>query len=259
MMMNRKNNIIKVFNYNIGEDIIAFSTLRGEGIDAESPYDGFSICDYTGDDGKKVSLCRQSLCDYLGIPPQNLIIPRQTHSDTVAVIDNVPQGNITGVDSLITRLADTALAINTADCVPVLLADTTTGLISAIHAGWRGIVSEIIPKTVTEAKGLGAKDFKAVIGPAICSECFETSDEIAEKFRTKFGNCVITTNALTGKKHVDLVQSAKIQLLYTGIKEENITISDKCTRCNYTELFSARKSGVNSGRVATVIMRKNKS
>lgn len=257
--MNRKNNIIKVFNYNIGEDIIAFSTLRGEGIDAESPYDGFSICGYTGDDGKKVSLCRQSLCDYLGIPPQNLIIPRQTHSDTVAVIDNVPQGNITGVDSLITRLADTALAINTADCVPVLLADTTTGLISAIHAGWRGIVSEIIPKTVTEAKGLGAKDFKAVIGPAICSECFETSDEIAEKFRTKFGNCVITTNALTGKKHVDLVQSAKIQLLYTGIKEENITISDKCTRCNYTELFSARKSGVNSGRVATVIMRKNKS
>lgn len=259
MMMNRKNNIIKVFNYNIGEDIIAFSTLRGEGIDAESPYDGFSICDYTGDDGKKVSLCRQSLCDYLGIPPQNLIIPRQTHSDTVAVIDNVPQGNITGVDSLITRLTDTALAINTADCVPVLLADTTTGLISAIHAGWRGIVSEIIPKTVTKAKELGAKHFKAVIGPAICSECFETSDEIAEKFRTKFGESVITTNEITGKKHVDLVQSAKIQLLYTGIKEENITISDKCTRCNYTELFSARKSGVNSGRVATVIMRKNKS
>lgn len=259
MMMNRKNNIIKVFNYNMGEDIIAFSTLRGEGIDAESPYDGFSICDYTGDDGKKVSLCRQSLCDYLGIPPQNLIIPRQTHSDTVAVIDNVPQGNITGVDSLITRLTDTALAINTADCVPVLLSDTTTGLISAIHAGWRGIVSEIIPKTVTKAKELGAKHFKAVIGPAICSECFETSDEIAEKFRTKFGESVITTNEITGKKHVDLVQSAKIQLLYTGIKEENITISGKCTRCNYTELFSARKSGVNSGRVATVIMRKNKS
>ena len=243
----------------MGEDIIAFSTLRGEGIDAESPYDGFSICDYTGDDGKKVSLCRQSLCDYLGIPPQNLIIPRQTHSDTVAVIDNVPQGNITGVDSLITRLTDTALAINTADCVPVLLSDTTTGLISAIHAGWRGIVSEIIPKTVTKAKELGAKHFKAVIGPAICSECFETSDEIAEKFRTKFGESVITTNEITGKKHVDLVQSAKIQLLYTGIKEENITISGKCTRCNYTELFSARKSGVNSGRVATVIMRKNKS
>ncbi len=257
MMMNRKNNIIKVFNYNMGEDIIAFSTLRGEGIDAESPYDGFSICDYTGDDGKKVSLCRQSLCDYLGIPPQNLIIPRQTHSDTVAVIDNVPQGNITGVDSLITRLTDTALAINTADCVPVLLADT--GLISAIHAGWRGKVSEIIPKTVTKAKELGAKHFKAVIGPAICSECFETSDEIAEKFRIKFGESVITTNEITGKKHVNLVQSAKIQLLYTGIKEENITISGKCTRCNYTELFSARKSGVNSGRVATVIMRKNKS
>lgn len=243
----------------MGNGIIAFSTLRGEGIDAESPYDGFSICDYTGDDGKKVTHCRQSLCDFLGIPLENLIISRQTHSDNIAVIDSIPQSNITGVDSLITRLTDTALVINTADCVPILLADSCAGIISAIHAGWRGIVSDIIPKTATEAIKLGANNIKAVIGPSICCKCFETSDGIAEKFRLKFGDNIISTNDLTGKKHVDLIQSAKMQLLSNGIKEENIAICGKCTRCNYTELFSARKSGINSGRVATVIMRKKKS
>ncbi len=257
--MTKQNNDItlETLDYDFGKYITAFSTLRGNITDSQKPYDGFSVCDYTNDDGAKVSLCRHLLCDKLNIPPENLIIPRQTHSDNIAVISDIPVKDLMGIDALITQKRNVALVINTADCVPVLLADSENTTIAAIHAGWRGIISEIVPKTIAEMTKLGCRKITAVIGPAICCKCFETSNEIADLFQNMFGNSIITTNPDTGKKHVDLPATVKLQLQMNGISQTDIHTSDICTRCNPSSMFSARRLGVNSGRTATVIMLKN--
>ena len=295
---------IEVLSYPFSCGITAFSTKRGVDVDVTDPYGGFSICDYTGDDGNKVKMCRKELCDFLHIPLQNLIVPRQIHSSRVLVLSDekivqssesvyvqgVKNARAQEVDAVVTTFPNVALAVNTADCVPILLADSENGIIAAIHAGWRGLIGDVIVNTVVEMRKLqlaiawikekgsdvrngsgslaseeagqlqGAKleVITAAIGPAICAHCFETSDEIASSFVSKFGSRFVSRNSATGKRHVDLPAIAKSQLIACGVAENNVFDARVCTKCNQQDFFSARNLGVRSGRVASVILRNDR-
>lgn len=236
------------------DGVKAWYTSRGDNADTDDAYSHFNICHYTGDSEAHITSCRHALCNAVGIEPERLIVPRQTHSINCVTIDRLPVDNdmLQGVDALVTSLDNTAIGISTADCVPVLMADPVNCIIAAAHAGWRGAVGGIANVTLSEmlANGADISCIHVAMGPCICSRCFEVGDEVASQFPA---SCV-TRNLATGKPHVDLAAYLRQSLIEAGIKENNITMPPSCTRCNPSQLFSARVLGINSGRIFTFIM-----
>lgn len=230
----------------------AISTERNCSNPAD-PYDGFNACHYTGDASDHIAQCRRELADYFGVDASRLIIPRQTHSVSVATIDRIPfEGNLEEVDALVTALPDVVLAIHTADCVPLVMADNDAGVIAAVHAGWRGAVGGIVLNALDRMIALGAKpeSIHAAMGPCICGECFEVGEEVAGQFPD---DCVARRGG--EKPRVDLARFVAGQLAERGVAAENIYMPIACSRCNPDRFFSARRLGVNSGRTTTAIIR----
>ncbi len=241
--------------------VTAFNTLRGN-VRPHDTYSDFNICNYTGDNPLHIEGCRRNLCSLLQIEQQHLIMPRQTHSQRVAIVDahNIGHPHFDDTDALVTSLRGIAIGINTADCVPLLLADPSAGVIAAAHAGWKGTKMRIASRTVEAMIQLGANasNIFAAFGPSICQSCFEVGDEVVEQF-AEAGFCIhnITTHhSQTGKAHIDLLAANRIALIESGLNPEHITPTNPCTRCNHQRYFSARRLGINSGRIFSGIMLK---
>lgn len=257
--MNPKNNLSHI-NLISAPGIVALSTCRGCVVEGDS-YSGFNACHYTGDDMAHVRACRKQLCGMLGVEYENLIIPRQTHSLNVAVIRELPVSveNIENVDALVSTLPNVALAINTADCVPIVLVDEKAHVIAVVHSGWKGTVGRIAALTVEKMIecGANAQHIKAVMGPCICGDCFEVGPEVIEQFeKNGFDNDQVILRNFGERHHIDLPQACRQSLLEVGVCDENISVSKVCSRCNPQEFFSARRLGINSGRTLTVVMQK---
>ena len=226
------------------------STSRGDVEAVASPYEGFNLCHYTGDDSRHVARCRRMLAEALGIGEERIVVPRQIHSAKVAVIDSIPvQESLTeGVDAVVTKLNKVVVGVSTADCVPVVIVDAAAGIAAALHAGWRGAVGGIVGNTLQAMIRMGAApaDMRAYIGPAICADCFEVGEEVAAQFPE---SCVRRFS--DGRRpHVDLPAYVRFSLRSGGVKEESIEpfSQECCTRCHPLRYFSARASGVESGR-----------
>jgi polyphenol oxidase len=167
---------------------------------------------------------------------------KQIHSDRVIRVESAgPQGE---GDALISNRPGIGLTIRTADCLPILIADPRQRAIAAIHAGWRGVVSEIAPKAVeamTQQFGSKAEDLVIAIGPGIGPCCFEVGPEVAAEFH------------LSGRTHIDLVETMCRQLGRNGVYPGQISTSGQCTRCN-SELFeSYRRDREQAGRMVAMI------
>lgn len=258
---------MRLLNYNTRHSIVAFSTMRGEDY---GNYGGFNITHYCGDEPQHVELCREELCKQLGVDDNRLILPRQTHSDKVVAIDTAfmqlgkeEQANaLMGVDAVMTNLPQTCIGISTADCIPVLLYDTKLGAIAAIHAGWRGTVAKIVCKTIEEMRkryGSQPGDINAIIGPGISLDAFEVGDEVYEAFKEagflmqKIARRYPTADGGT-KWHLDLWEANSLLLQECGVERESIEAAGICTFTRHTEFFSARRLGINSGRIFSGIM-----
>lgn len=251
-------------NDNIG-NIRAYTTLRGLSGDVADNFSCFNVCDYTGDTPEHVNMCRQELCRLLSIETSHLIMPRQTHTANVAVVDKdmvdadaeTRRSMLQDIDALVTALPEVAIGVNTADCVPIVLRDAATGIIGVAHAGWRGSVMHIGAHTVEAMVKLGANAncIEAAIGASICPDCFEVGDEVVDKFTEAGFHGISHRNATTGKAYIDLWQANVNTLIEAGVSPYNINISGKCTRCNPSRYFSARRLGIHSGRTFTTIIR----
>jgi len=171
-----------------------------------------------------------------------LATAKQIHSDRVLIVKSPgPQGE---GDALISNLPGICVAIRTADCLPILVADPRSRTVAAIHAGWRGVVSEIACKTV-QAMCLQfdskPEELVVAIGPGIGSCCFEVGPEVAAQFQ------------LAGRVRVDLVETMCRQLGRNGITPGQISASGLCSCCN-PELFeSYRRDREAAGRMVSVI------
>lgn len=243
------------------EHIIAFSTER-HCTDAAAPYDGFNVTHNCGDDPAHVNACRQKLCEELGIAEDHLIVPRQVHG---VRIEEVTEQNMGGTyeatDALMTQLSGVCIGVSTADCVPLLFHDTCTDAIAAAHAGWRGTVARIgvlTLRAMSDAYGTQPEDVQCIIGPSIGPEAFEVGEEVYDAF-AEAGfpmNDIAFHHSETQKWHIDLWRANAWQLIQEGIPTQSIHVSGLCTYSNPSRFFSARRLGINSGRIFTGIMKR---
>lgn len=245
----------------------AFSTTRGE-VKAGKPYSGVNLCDYVGDDALRVLDARLMLAMELGVDLDDIVMPRQTHSCRVAVIDehyrsldiDRQEAALEGVDALVTSLKGVVIGVNTADCVPIVLVDELSGVIGVAHAGWRGTVGRIAQAVVEEIcrQGAQASRIQVAMGPSICQECFEVGDEVVAAFKeADFDlDAIVERHAATGKAHIDLRGANRAVLVAAGVPAGNIVTSRHCSRCEHERFFSARRLGVDSGRTFTGIYRR---
>ena len=245
--------------YALAEHLTAFSTER-HCTEQAAPYDGFNITHYCGDEAEHVRRCREQLCAQLGIPDSRLIVPRQVHGVRIEEVTEQHLGvAFEDTDALITRLASVCIGVSTADCVPLLMYDQGTGAIAAAHAGWRGTVARIgvlTLKAMQEAYGTKAEDVACVVGPSIGPEAFEVGEEVYEAF-AEAGfpmDDIAYRHPATQKWHIDLWQANVWQLMQAGVQENAIQVSGLCTYMNHARFFSARRLGINSGRMFTGII-----
>jgi YfiH family protein len=176
---------------------------------------------------------------------------KQVHGDDILVAKNTASscGGCPDADAYITAQKNLALAIRTADCVPVLLYDPTKPAIGVVHAGWKGTHKEIAYKTVLRMKetyGCNSSDIQAVLGPSIQACCYE----VGEEFRQYFPEEIIER---AGKLYVDVTKNNYKQLLKVGIRKENIVNTGICTCCN-SKYPSFRRDADKSRRMISLMM-----
>ena len=209
-----------------------------------------------------------------------LITLRQIHSDIIHCISDSRQRELTG-DGLITRTPEILLGIQTADCLPVILADNKRRAVGIFHAGWRGTIKRIVEKGAGEMRrhfGTLPRDIKAAIGPGIHGCCYEVGPEIRESFesqfsysdklfreveesdpvREKYPMLFLTARApghsdLPNKIFLDLPEANRQQLRAIGVPARNIAVSPLCTACRTDLLFSYRAEKGMTGRMMAVV------
>tara|TARA_Y100000590_G_scaffold420079_1_gene522397 strand:- start:473 stop:1159 length:687 start_codon:yes stop_codon:yes gene_type:complete len=183
-----------------------------------------------------------------GFRPSSLIIPQQTHSSNVSVIDK--PGYIKNLDGIFSNNTELVCSIRVADCLPIFFVHHFDPLLGLVHAGWRGLANGIIPNIKKELNRMTLRlsDFHILIGPSIHSCCFEVRDDVISQFDPGFYFLKDS-----GKFEVDLQNWAKKQLLDIGCKEKLITIINECTYCYDSKFFSYRRNGKHAGRMIALI------
>ena len=212
-------------------------------------------------------------------PTWPLLTLRQIHSDIIHRVDSIPREPLFG-DGMVTATPGLLLAIQTADCLPVILVDAKSHAVGVFHAGWRGTVQRIVEKGVGEMHrcfGTRPRDLKAAIGPGIQGCCYEVGEEVRTRFesqfeygsklfrevkdsdpvREKYPLLFLTARApghsvLPKKIFLDLVEANRRQLLAAGLAKKNIESSPLCTNCHPEMLFSYRAEKGKTGRMMGV-------
>ena len=249
--------------YNIAGEVRAFSTTRHGGLEAEPAYSAFNINPFCGDSAEHVAACREALCRELGVGDDRLVLPHQTHGVATRVIDAEfcalpPQERskaLEGVDAVMTAERNLCIGVSTADCIPVLLYDPAHHAVCAVHAGWRGTLARIARKAVdgmSAAFGTRPSELKAVVGPGISMEHFEVGDEVYGLFAAGFDLSAAISRR--EKWHLDLPAINRLTLVEAGLDEAAIAMSGICTYAACDDFFSARRLGIESGRIFNGMM-----
>jgi hypothetical protein len=238
----------------------AFSTRHG-GVSA-MPAQSLNLGGVPRDTAAHVLENRRRFLSALHLTPSSLVTVAQVHSAEFHIIKSMahPWNPRTPGDGLATVEEGVALAVQVADCFPVLLADPRTGAIAAVHAGWRGAHARILFKTIAGMqRGLAANpaNLLVAIGPGIRSCCLEVGDEVASAFNAESSGARLcsTSPSIPGKHFLDLPRALHLQLAEAGVPQEAVSDLGLCTRCNPAEFFSYRAEGAHSGRMMAVICR----
>lgn len=208
----------------------------------------------------------QALLQSIGRSETPLVHVSQVHGRSVLVVDHddipAPHQPPQPADGLITAAGNLALTIRIADCVPILITAIVQGqprVVSAVHAGWRGMVAGILPNAIRgmhqlleEAQPAAPARIIAAIGPCISASHFEVGDEVAQAFEDAGLDAAIIRRE--GRKpHVDLPEAAKLELLAAGLQMQDIEPGTLCTWRQNDEFYSHRKEQGRAGRLAAII------
>lgn len=199
----------------------------------------------------------------IGFATEDLVFTHQTHTACVRVVGERERGcgftrplPYQDVDGLVTNVPGLVLTAFFADCVPLFFADPRKRVIGLSHSGWRGTVGKIGQETVRlmEAEfGCDPKDILAAVGPSICQDCYEVSEDVIRQFQLQFEESCwesLFYGKGGGKYQLDLWRANELVLLEAGITPEHISITDVCTCCNPDLLYSHRASGGRRGNLA---------
>jgi hypothetical protein len=154
-------------------------------------------------------------------------------------------------DGIVAEGAQGMLAIQTADCVPLLLAESSTGIVAAVHVGWRGARKGVVRNGIRAMveKGASSKTIVAAIGPCICMACYEVGEEVARHFPESSD----PIKGKNGKYFFDLGLAVEVSLIAAGLTSDHIERIDACTACQTETLFSHRRTGEPTGRILSFI------
>lgn len=265
------NNGVRLYSFESPafESVTTFVTTRHNDTRMAEPRGNFNLGLYCGDDEATVENNLQQLCTALGISRAQLFYPRQVHGHKVLTINHdfvaLPYDKqlaaLDGVDAIITNVPHIAIAVTTADCVPVILYDAEHRAIAAIHAGWRGTAQEIVRHTIAcmqQQFGACACHIYAAIGPCIGVDAYEVGDEVIDAMR-KVGfyiDSITIRNPQSGKMHIDLAAANADLLLRCGVDLMNIEVCGICTHRNSNDFYSVRALGNETGRFLTGVMMK---
>jgi hypothetical protein len=209
---------------------------------------GMNLSFSVGDDEEAVRENRRRFFSALDIPVDALAIPRQVHSAAVVRVGS--PGAVADTDALVTDTPGLYLCVTVADCVPILLYDPGHGAVAAVHAGWRGSASGILPlalKLMRSAFGTRPGDLLAYVGPAAGGCCYEVGPEVAMKFPVRY------LSDHEGSQRLDLKAFNADLLLEAGIETGRVEVSPLCTITESSLLHSHRRDGPRSGRMMAVI------
>ncbi len=237
----------------------AFTTRRG-GV-SDGVFSSLNIAMHRGDSDENVKRNFEILANSLDFDLKKLVLTRQTHSDIVRKVTKsdacgLDHRNYPECDALITNDAGCALAVFTADCTPILLYDSVTGAVGAVHAGWRGTAADIAGKTVRMMQSefdCSPESIRAAIGPNIGACCFETDEDVPTAIIEAFGKEADRFITKSGEKyHVDLKAINALALRRAGV--ESVEIADDCTMCQPQRFWSHRITGANRGSQGAIIV-----
>lgn len=203
----------------------------------------------------------------IGIDSKSIVISKQLHNTNIrkVTLDDMGKGlykevDYNDIDGLITNIPGISLVTIYADCVPIYLIDVKCKAIGLVHSGWKGTVKHISSLAINKMKqeyGTNPEDLVAVIGPSICKDCYEISEDVAKEFKSSFIDNKYNINTLTkkqnGKYQCDLWNANKYVLLEAGVLPKNIHLSNVCTSCNSNIFHSHRKTKGQRGSLAAFL------
>lgn len=213
---------------------------------SQGPFASLNTSYSVGDDKLSVDVNVSRLASAAGVRADKLLSVTQVHTDCVVnAALATPQ---TEADALWTDVPSTAVAVRTADCLPILIEDPR-GRVMAVHAGWRGVISEIVTRAVEQLVALGAQvsALRVAVGPCIQRCCFEVSGDLPARFEAAFGAEVVLRHPTTNSPVLDLPRAVRISLNRLGIRDEQVGVFPQCTACD-AQFFSHRRDKGLTGR-----------
>lgn len=238
----------------------AFTTRLG-GV-SKGEFSSMNMAFNRGDSVESVTENYKRFCASAGFDYESLTASAQDHNTFVRAVTSADRGvgiykprDLQSVDALITNEKGVTLVTYYADCTPLFFVDTKNKAIGLAHAGWRGTVGRIGEKVVRkmiELYGTDPADIKAAIGPAISVCCYEVDKPCADNFLAldDLETSRFVFPKENGKFMIDLLETNRQVLVKSGVKPENITISDLCTNCNSELLWSHRATKGHRGTMS---------
>lgn len=238
-----------------------FSTRIG-GV-SEGIFSSMNLSFSRGDDEACVRENFKRMAETIGVELNSLVFAAQTHTTNVRKVTAEDKGkgivyplDYQDVDGLITNESGICLTTFYADCVPLFFIDPVHKAIGLSHSGWRGTVGKMGQETLRrmrEEYGTDAKDVIAAVGPSICQDCYEVSEDVIEKFKEAFDEIYwgeLFYQKENNKYQLNLWKANEIILLEAGVPKENIAVTNVCTNCNSDVLFSHRATKGERGSLA---------
>lgn len=242
-----------------------FSTRIG-GV-SEGIYSSMNLSYTRGDEKEAVDENFRRIAGVLGCRVKDIVCSDQTHTTNLKVVTREDCGkgvvrfkDYTDIDGLLTDEPGVVLATFYADCVPLYFVDTKNRAIGLAHSGWRGTVARMgrcVVERMHKTYGTKTEDIVAAVGPSICQDCYEVSEDVAESFCKEFRKpgqereILIRKN--DGKYQLDLWRANEIILTETGIPVQQIQVTDLCTCHNSEYLFSHRASHGRRGNLGAFL------
>lgn len=216
-----------------------------------------------GDVPERVSENFRRIAAAIGFDDQKLVFSHQTHTNHVRIVTQedcgkgyVRERDYQEMDGLVTNAPGIVLATFYADCVPLFFVDPVHKAVGLSHSGWRGTVSDIAGETVcTMQKAYGSKpqELLAAIGPSICQDCYEVSEDVIDQVRAAYEENLwpkLYYKKENGKYQLNLQEACRQNMLRAGVLLEHIETTDLCTCCNPEIFFSHRASAGKRGNLA---------
>lgn len=241
-----------------------FSTRLG-GV-SKGDYSSMNLSFDRGDDPKAVRENFRRIGEAIGVRPEDMVMSRQTHTTNVRVITEEDRGkgivrerDYTDVDGLVTDVPGLCLVTSYADCVPLYFVDPVRKVIGLSHSGWRGTVGKIGEKTVRimrEQFGSDPADILACVGPSVCMDCYEVSEDVIDRVREAFEEKVwhkLFYKKADGKYQLDLWKANEEIFREAGILPEHMAVTNVCTHCNSKILYSHRTAGDKRGNLCAFL------